>query len=870
MNYTILLPLNDAESQLIAKIFAKYRPDIQIRELQLDWGERLGSAPDQFDFDTLGEIIVIVEMPDPDFEARVINSGRKLITIDHHAVSLADGTILDRRSVKPSIIQLIDMFQINAPEMQHEIQLVAAYDISSYRGVSNKIDMLELGETKRKLASKIYQDELAIRNKFIDPNNSSNTMDWETLSRKTACEAEVFQSRLVPDLRNLHVVKGPLEDIDHAREAYIHHKMENDPESFANAEILSISTSKNDKDNPVYAKLFYTGNGHAQDIVNDLVNRCCENPDPLVSIHAGGDTVFSYFGAEGSKAQIDQLYKLILSNVMVGNRPLENWQTSFFQPLKIEKGIDSAEIFRAVNRGCIEFAPASQDARNYLIGSLQQRIAPTDDQMKQVLESGDWMHADVGKDKTVAPIMSFRIKNEENAAYSVTVEKFDGHEQNKTDLLVEEPVKEIFLHISPDGIGILEWRFERDAEIIFGLEDKNQQSDLEKSLKANRISNVAELQEFNNFARMAYRMYGNNYEVRLCRYDLVTGEKTQSSNIANEAERGAKAEPTGWMGALVTRALNACGIKKGVFSDEGGPVSWLILDERARFVSSMVPKYDVPSLPSSIEAWEIARGRFNEADGHDEKRFYDKAFMNQDLDQATYRRFQYSEQCPGSSTLYQATSHSFTMLGFGCFSADEALMHMRDIYARMYLLVLFYESTFQTLWLELAQAAKCHGGDDVTAQEAQRIKADISAFSNAFWFKTISTQVQGVELFDLMMKRSRAEQDFEELQNQISRSEEIANAVRDRRAEVKRDRFGYLLGVIAIFLAIIEIANYAKFSKILEKNLLFEKIKTCFGVSNNALLEVLIYFLIAISLTILANFLMRRFFERSSRGHKKV
>lgn len=885
MKYTILLPLNDSESALIYSIFSKKRPDIEIRELDLDWGKRLGAFPEKFNFDGLGQTVVIVEMPDPDFEARVVASGRQLITVDHHAVSLSNGEIQDRRSLKPSIMQLIDMFQIDVTEIQNEIELTAAYDVSSFRGVYLRSNNLGLGDNGAALGEKIHQEELRVRKKFHQDKASKSDLNWHDYEKGNSCHVRKYHTELSGEGRMMHVIQGPEDIIDLAREAYIEHKMKGNADEFSEVEILSVgvkfdqaddteksdvpskanSKDKTDEEPKIITRMFLTVKNNAKSLIDDLVNHCAENADPELYIYSGGDKYYSYFGAESNPSQLANLKNLILSNSLAGNRPLANWQTSFFQPLKIEAKIDTDFIAKAIENGNgnVQLAPADSSARDYLIGSLQERITPTCEQMKSVLRSNSWLQSNSDNNQPVPPIMSFRIKNSKDRAFSVVVaRRAKDNDPSGEPWYLEEPIQDVFLHISPDGIAILEWRFGRDAELPFGHDVKN--------TELRRIKTVAQLQEFNASARMAYEMYKGNYDIFLRDYDLKSGNFKDSKNITPAKLRAAKKDPTGWMGALVDHVLSSCGILKEKYGE--GICSYLILDERARFVSSMVPVFDAPSLRSGIAEWELVRARFSEADGHSDEYFYDKKFTRSDLANATYERFETSQQYPGSSSLYQATYHSFSMLGFGWFSENVAINHTREIYARMYLLVLIYEATFQTLWLELAQAAKCHGGDDETAQKSEAIKADISAFSNAFWFKTISTQVQGVELFDLMIKRSRVVQDFQELQNQITSSEEIANAARDRRSDKKRDQFGYLLGFVAIFLAVLEIANYAKVSDLFANMPSFTSMMSLFGIENPIVLEIIIYifvpffsFLILKGLFILGKYMMKLFSKRLKR-----
>ena len=145
------------------------------------------------------------------------------------------------------------------------------------------------------------------------------------------------------------------------------------------------------------------------------------------------------------------------------------------------------------------------------------------------------------------------------------------------------------------------------------------------------------------------------------------------------------------------------------------------------------------------------------------------------------------------------------MQGFGSFARTTAKTHMTKIYAPMFLYCLLLHATLQDMWETLASDTQKKYDTEKNAEDSVKGRRKMSTFVNAYWFSNISSQMQGMEFFQLMRKQMPLDEEYQELLGQIDRGEDLASAERERKINDKQIAFGFFFGMIALMIASLDI-----------------------------------------------------------------
>ncbi len=133
-----------------------------------------------------------------------------------------------------------------------------------------------------------------------------------------------------------------------------------------------------------------------------------------------------------------------------------------------------------------------------------------------------------------------------------------------------------------------------------------------------------------------------------------------------------------------------------------------------------------------------------------------RTMLSRLIEQSTYPRWS------DYGTLYGVTRYSFMLLTKNDWFAQNILnLHIRTMYYQMATLLLAY------------RAMILHFSDRVTAtlksaDGAQELQKDYLEFTNRIYFKELTAQEQGIELFDLARKQMRLDHHLRELDHDIN------------------------------------------------------------------------------------------------------
>ena len=497
----------------------------------------------------------------------------------------------------------------------------------------------------------------------------------------------------------------------------------------------------------------------------------------------GGEGCF--FGADdllGSEGDaLNRLADGILNSMLTGNRPLAAWRTSFMQALRFKEHKQKKNLLKELRRKAerkedgLEFVSVGDEEKAYFRPHLREPLGLE-------REAGSDRPGD--EDKTIC---SLERRVEGLALHLV----LPNHARPYT-----LPLRSLRMHFFYNQVMILEW--------VIGDEQKIG-DDGRSSFWAQLLGPageggicLAQLLDINAKARFCYSTYDSNgYRDAQAMIRLVRGEKVLSCLL-----HGGQVDPagiSGWFKELLGLALGRGAV--------GLPCLELLGDDRARVLSSAVPVGKYPASPWGRERFEEILARFNTVDGYGRGHCYYQPFALKELADGLYERFR------SHGSLFACTSHSMVFLGFGDFALRPIhANHMRTMYRRMFLVVLFYQAILAGFALELKEKPLSEK-DKVVEQAYQRLRRRLLFFTNNLWFRRVSSQVQGVELFDLLTRQFGLDSEYRLIAQKIERAEALYTS----RARQQGEDFQWVLAPVALsatlFVALLAILDPPWLSK---------------------------------------------------------
>ncbi len=222
-------------------------------------------------------------------------------------------------------------------------------------------------------------------------------------------------------------------------------------------------------------------------------------------------------------------------------------------------------------------------------------------------------------------------------------------------------------------------------------------------------------------------------------------------------------------------------------------------DDRARVVQSVALSGEYPANELTKKRLEVLEARLAMVDEFSETFFYEEAFANHETDRVAYNRFRTNTD--GGGNRYFAYDHAFSHLGFGGFAYNPIhTEHMPSLYRRMALLLHLNGAVLNGMLREISMTLKswdaAKGADDQLTDSLAQLERRFLKFLNLNWYQQVSSQVQGIELFDLMRATSTAARDLNLVDEQITRTSAYLTNRREQRKEAN-SRFVSLLFTIA-------------------------------------------------------------------------
>lgn len=163
------------------------------------------------------------------------------------------------------------------------------------------------------------------------------------------------------------------------------------------------------------------------------------------------------------------------------------------------------------------------------------------------------------------------------------------------------------------------------------------------------------------------------------------------------------------------------------------------------------------------------------------------------IDDTTYMRWQ------GAGSIYGITKYSFMMLTDASDYAINVLsVHMRNVYSRMIELVLMQRASMLKFSEEVTKVSRLNGrNDSFVAKRIGSLYKEYIHFINQMYFPEVTTQEQGKELYEILLKQFNSEERIKDLDEEISELHGYVTLLIDNSRNIKAS---WLNIIAAIFL----------------------------------------------------------------------
>ena len=505
---------------------------------------------------------------------------------------------------------------------------------------------------------------------------------------------------------------------------------------------------------------------------------------------------------------LSELLDAVLDELLLLNRPLRAWSSSFFVPF----AIDEERKFLALRRQAIEAALSNKtgvelvafeeddEQRLYFGADSRDVITPTAAHVK-TCHWGFKGCGDVDLDRCLLAV-DLPV---EGLCFSLDRHGFE----RPKDL----PFRGLRLYFFYAECAALEWRFGEEHPRDDGFRKQGDDDDLEGTPPLwpllldgiERPTALGDLLDFNQAARVVYGAFKaeESEADALETLQTLTVDDRVRGRLLLGAEPSAD-EIEGWFEALLDHVLRAIGIVP-VRPDSD---CRLLIDERARVVTSAVPLGRAPATEAGRERFQGLLTRLHTVEQMGEGCAYDPAIALDDLARGHYRRF------AGAGSHFMVSEQGFAFLGFGDYArAPIHERHMAGVYLRMARLTQFYAAIMRALRHRLARALEgwppVRGPIRLPAAY-QRIERRMLTFNNLVWFTQPSSQIQATELFDLLLDNSRAADERALLTEETERTDNHVEDAIERRGERLVRTLGLLGAPLALFFGLLGLEGFAK------------------------------------------------------------
>lgn len=796
---SVVLAVNDLEATRIRALALERGCDV--RALDLDWGVRID--PNDPRLQDLQPTVLLVELPNPAFEDKLRAEGKVVQIVDHHLTLGPAGQRLDRRRPRSSLEQVAAL--LDALPLGRRDRLVSANDRGfiptlARQGLAEGVPPDGLAAEVRALRL----DELAIR--FGDAACAAARLEaalaWVRTAEARGRLRRFGTDRTDPDDPHLILVHAPEEHAACINDALAFWRHEQGTPLTQRLTSLVLTTAT-DAPDAAATGLFFSGRAEHRGVVDALLDRLCGD-----DARGGRLTLWAGGGggpADGSEAEggcflgardtlgteaaaLDRLADRILAETLTGNRPVLSWRSHFLQTLRLGAPL-------TLRPGQTRFRPEAPSPahRAYFLGHVRDLLVPTAD-------GPAYADPGPGPDPDPDPDQCGYLRSYLWPAPPMRLQVRQPGRRQGLSWQATLPLRAVRIHTFINGLAVIEWAcagglpgFDRagpDAlayaeadtgawrqllaiDAAFDPDSDGDSAESRGDGAGDRadsdvpgLRTVARVLDFNRACRHTGSPYRNPDDSVLVDLLDADGRSLGALRFGEAVTEGID----GWFAALLA------GLGEAVTLTEPR----LVFDERARVVSGLAVAGGAPETEAGQTQLRVTLARLRGIDDYDARHFYDPAFAEAELSAGWYRRF------AGPGTHYLVSDHSFTVYAHGWFAPRFILPdHLPNLYRRLFLIALLYAATLNR-FAQDASEASLHPIPE-QRQRFRRLLTAFVRFANGLWFETVSSQVQGQELFALIREAQPIRADYAEVKAEIERTDALMAAIKEEedRQETK-------------------------------------------------------------------------------------
>lgn len=771
---SLLCPCNDLESQTILKI-AKHL-GLDIHQISGNWGLKLTHAFTQItDLKSLRQHVLIVEMPDDTTDESLVKQlqqlGKTVHIIDHH-----------QYGAKP---------------------------------VTNALSSLEQFATYMGYELTEQEAQIAINDRDFLYGLSEAGVDWQTalelrqqewaLQGKTALmqEAQAFVDRNARDLQDLRLVLAPARftsvmlEAAQLPDAKTYQEAADQHQAVKLKPVLVLYHK--DTDAKAICQVEFAGTAQHKQALEELMSAAWLT---RFKTWLGGGQHGCFFVAKSPHdlVNFDRLVSTLLELFLSFGRPLRHYGCTFFTPLdlflesELAQGQNSLNLLKSfksddvVESHCLDVnAEVGKNNINAPIGQERQAYLYFLPHLRDSV-----FHTHNSKQTTITQaIKHWRLK--EVAGFSLTLELdqdvgFETRilETRITDVSLYQYFNDLYvLGISVKPIAQLdESSLHRDGVTWWhDLVWENEQAPF-------KIIKQLQLHHWLHFTHQARLIYASFYEQaaegKLPKLLLKTSKTELHFNDKFDAKTG---ERTPVLSRILVHLLQYF-FKT---TEQALTERLQFLPDDRMFVSvayglsgltptQQASRADLERLFSLALFVDRQEDTYEAAGGY----AYDAEFMQALMKEQTLRRWATINSYSGYG------SYANVYMGFGYFFNHViAPSHVPFIYERMTLLGLLYQLTLRHYNRRISYATHALSEHKET-KPFRELRAQFILFTNNYWFREVSSQTQGIEIFERQIQGLGLEKEYALIKDEMERADEFAHAQQ-----------AYLFNVHAVFLAVI-------------------------------------------------------------------
>lgn len=428
-------------------------------------------------------------------------------------------------------------------------------------------------------------------------------------------------------------------------------------------------------------------------------------------------------------------------------------------------------------------------------------------------------------DKLSSAFFRFKLQKDKPNQYRVVN---DINEKNIVDISL--PLIDIYLHLFENGTGILAFEiFQEKAK--YSLNDYLKFLDLGRRIYPSFINSIAEINDDNSVENAFSNEGKDAISAKQCASKIMieNGDLNIETNFITDFKVNKCDVQNIYLSNIIRQLLDST-----QFSHKNKDY-WPIVDDRmythsyydiseneyykanTKFIKDLKKQFknelDKPEVSTSAKIWYqmIFIDSDSPACANDQ-------MINKLIDESTYQRWS------DFGGLYGFSRYSSAFI-----SNYSAVPYVRDYFATMYyqiaLLLFFYRGSLLSFSERIIQISKIIKEKNAIAK-LQKLHEDFLLFENKYWFKEVTAQDQGIELFDLWESKMRNHALLNDVKQGIQELYTYFDSQREKKTSRKLTILTILGGILlplTIAIEIMSIGDKLEFG-IFNKWIVWEKI----------------------------------------------